>query len=340
MIPEPASTHQELDIPRLVPLLDSRVFELIILPTEKCNFRCTYCYEDFEIGRMTRQTIDAVKQLIRNRVDELDALQLSWFGGEPLLASKIVLEISQFAKKLADERQNLRYQAHITTNASLLDAEMFSKLTAAGVTDYQISLDGPKDIHDQSRRNSSGTGTFDRIWNNLLAIRRTDIPANLRLRIHFDSDTAFQMDSLIQQLRLDLLPDKRFQAVFHEIERLGGPNDAQIKSLSATAKSLTYDYLNRRLHGKDFVAPPMEPYVCYAARANSLLIRADGRIGKCTVALNDARNDIGKLNDDGTLTLSQPRLSPWLRGITNLDPHVLECPLVGLPELPTEHLSA
>lgn len=26
--------------------------QLIILPTEKCNFRCTYCYEDFLISKM------------------------------------------------------------------------------------------------------------------------------------------------------------------------------------------------------------------------------------------------------------------------------------------------
>jgi uncharacterized protein len=31
--------------------LSPRFQQLTILPTEKCNFRCTYCYEDFELGK-------------------------------------------------------------------------------------------------------------------------------------------------------------------------------------------------------------------------------------------------------------------------------------------------
>jgi len=45
----------------------------------------------------------------------------------------------------------------------------------------------------------------------------------------------------------------------------------------------------------------LENYICYASKANSLVIRADGRIAKCTVALNDERNHIGDLKPDGSL---------------------------------------
>jgi uncharacterized protein len=31
--------------------ISRKVQQLIILPTEKCNFRCSYCYEDFMIGK-------------------------------------------------------------------------------------------------------------------------------------------------------------------------------------------------------------------------------------------------------------------------------------------------
>jgi uncharacterized protein len=138
------------------------------------------------------------------------------------------------------------------------------------------------------------------------------------------------MDSLIDDLKQHLLPDPRFFVFFHEIERLGGPNDAQIQPMSHEEQELALAYLNRKLYGDDFTAPEAEPYVCYAARPNSLLIRSDGTVGKCTVALNDSRNVIGKLKPDGTLTLDQKRIWPWLRGLETLDPEVLECPLAGL----------
>jgi len=41
----------ELD-KNILATLNPKSLELILYPTEQCNFRCTYCYEDFLIGRM------------------------------------------------------------------------------------------------------------------------------------------------------------------------------------------------------------------------------------------------------------------------------------------------
>ncbi|HEY0232414.1 MAG TPA: radical SAM protein, partial [Dokdonella sp.] len=72
-----------------------------VLPTEKCNFRCTYCYEDFKIGRMQAPVVRGLKRLISNRAPSLRRLSLSWFGGEPLLAKPVVLEVGTHAYKVA-----------------------------------------------------------------------------------------------------------------------------------------------------------------------------------------------------------------------------------------------
>ena len=71
-------------------------------------------------------------------------------------------------------------------------------------------------------------------------------------------------------------------------------------------------------------------YICYAAKANSLLVRADGRIGKCTVALNDPRNDIGRLAEDGSVVIDNDKLRPWISGLGTLDVATLGCPLSRL----------
>jgi uncharacterized protein len=95
--------------------------------------------------------------------------------------------------------------------------------------------------------------------------------------------------------------------------------------------------LQTKLFGDNLASPQNSSVsthpVCYAAQPNSLLIRSNGDVGKCTVALNDERNKIGSLQLDGTLKLIPGRFAPWVRGIENIDPVELACPLIGLPAI-------
>ncbi len=54
------------------------------------------------------------------------------------------------------------------------------------------------------------------------------------------------------------------------------------------------------------------PYICYASWLNSFVIMPDGTLSKCAVRLYEDINRIGKLNDDGTLTIDG-KLLLWAR---------------------------
>ena len=71
---------------------------LIILPTEQCNFRCKYCYEDFKVGKMAKFCVEGINKLISQRLPNTSNLTISWFGGEPLLALDIISNISHHIK--------------------------------------------------------------------------------------------------------------------------------------------------------------------------------------------------------------------------------------------------
>ena len=75
-----SSSQARLEPGRLVSCFSNRRLELIVMPTEQCNFRCTYCYEDFRLGRMNSNTIESLRSLLSNRIDKLDQLYISWFG--------------------------------------------------------------------------------------------------------------------------------------------------------------------------------------------------------------------------------------------------------------------
>lgn len=317
----------------LAQLLSSQNQELILFPTEQCNFRCIYCYEDFKVGRMSKGTIDGIKALLEQRVPELSKLHLSWFGGEPLVAKDIVLDISSYATKLAERHSGVNYFSSMTTNAYLLTPKVFTDLVSVGVKNYQITLDGPDIIHNQRRLQANGNGTFDKIWTHLTYMQESSQQFNVTLRVHFDINSIEYMQTFIDVLRNQFADDSRFTIHFKPLENLGGPNVHLIdvvpyakreKIISSFYQRL---YKNKQTKISDSIK---NPYVCYAAKPNSLTIRANGSIGKCTVALNDPRNQIGYLQSDGTLKIDNDRLNPWFKGYKNLDEDILACPIQGL----------
>lgn len=310
---------------------DTRLLELIILPTEKCNFRCTYCYEDFVIGRMQPEVRSGLKRLLESRAPELRQLKLGWFGGEPTLALDVVEELCRFAKELA-ERYGFLFSSSMTTNGYLLD-QCFDRLLGWGVTEYQISLDGPKEYHDRTRLRANKSGTFDRIWQNLLMLREKPGRFHVILRLHMNPQNVGALYSFVPVLDRELLQDHRFSLLFAPVEHLGGPHDDDFNILNGAEEARHIRGL-RSLLSSDLlheaeVADEM-PYVCYASKPNSFVIRSTGAICKCTVALNDPANLIGRLMPTGEMIIDREKLFPWLRGWESRSGSDLYCPLAGM----------
>ena len=108
-----------------------RTLQLILLVHEDCNFRCTYCYEKFEKRAMSLETANDIIKYINNEIknnrSKYDKIQLSWFGGEPLLNLKIIEYISSSVIEIA-RKNKIEYSADMTTNGYLLNPRVFQKL--------------------------------------------------------------------------------------------------------------------------------------------------------------------------------------------------------------------
>lgn len=209
----------ELSRTRLDLLADNRM-HLIVMPTEQCNFRCSYCYEDFEIGAMSDAVWSGVAALVDRRVPELRSFELSWFGGEPLLAAERVVGLTQRARDLA-AAHGVHFGSDVTTNASLLRPRLFERLTSAGVGLYQITLDGPAAVHDRFRTTVNRRATFDEIRANLHHALGTDHSFSFVIRIHVREelrDHLAEMADLLAEL-----DDPRVSFFFRGISDLGGP---------------------------------------------------------------------------------------------------------------------
>jgi uncharacterized protein len=152
------------------------------------------------------------------------------------------------------------------------------------------------------------------------------------IRVHFTPDSVLQLDPLINAINEEFAADDRFCVYFKDVSRLGRPHDDATRLFSYRLIKEARAYLNAKLINQAQAASldAFGSYICYASKPTSLLIRADGQVGKCTVALYDERNNLGRLNPDGTLLINQDKLRSWMRGFVGLSEPELACPLSAM----------
>ncbi|TAM04936.1 MAG: radical SAM protein [Paraburkholderia sp.] len=316
--------------------LSNRNLELTIFPTEQCNFRCTYCYEDFSTGKMTPEIIAGIKDLITNRAADIENLRLGWFGGEPLLALDVMLEISHHANEICEKFDVNLLPGQVTTNGFNLTLPVAQELIHLKQSEFQISLDGTAASHDRTRKLISGRGTFERIFENILALKKSDLRFKILLRLHLLPHNVDSIENLIETLSPLIESDDRFCVLFKRVSNFGGPNATEIDTLEHLHSEELITKFKPRLNRNGKLNPrelkQQGNYICYASKPNSLLIRSNGSISKCTIALSDDFNIVGKLTSNGKIGFDATKMRSWMRGFESFSPEVLECPLNKFPE--------
>jgi uncharacterized protein len=307
--------------------LSNERLRLTILPTEKCNFRCNYCWEDYQLKAMNQSTVNGIKKLLTYRAEKLKILEIQWFGGEPLLAKNIVIDISKHIQQLKVLYPQINLECGMTTNGYLLDYKTINELCQLGIRKYNIGLDGIAKFHDNTRIFADGRGTFNTIWNNLISIKNSDLECQVILTINFFKNNYLEaIPPLLQLIENELQGDKRFLLYFKSIQQLGNKNDCQIEKVNQEEEELIINELCQFLKNQQILKHNYDDYVCFAATLNSMIIRANGIINKCIIALNEKNNNVGKLNENGTLTIDNQKYALWSKGFNPLDKLYLKCP--------------
>jgi uncharacterized protein len=303
---------------------------LILMPTEKCNFRCVYCYEEFKRGRMSREVIESVVRLVALKAPSLRSLSVGWFGGEPLAAINIVEEISHRAVKLCAE-SGTQYSASMTTNGFLLTEERAERCFSSRITNFQITLDGPAETHNTLRVLAGGGDTFHTILENLYGLRSKTDDFHVRLRVNFTPQSAPSIPRFLQFLGEDFGGDPRFSISFHRVGHWGGPNDDLVEICDRkSADALEVEFMKLAFQagfGLEAWKESVQVFgsACYASDPRSFVIGSDGTVYKCTVAFEDPRNRIGRISPDGTLAISDQLHALWTSSGEETDTGCQQC---------------
>lgn len=117
--------------------------------TEKCNLRCKMCGQWGESGVTKNKAAGDVKaeldfETLKKFIDQISYFKpsITLFGGEPMLYPKCV-ELIKYIK-------NKKMHVLMITNAALIKGKA-AELVESGLDELNVSLDGPRDLHDQIR---------------------------------------------------------------------------------------------------------------------------------------------------------------------------------------------
>ncbi len=147
----------------------------IVKPTHKCNLRCAYCYVEAtaERGTMSDETLrNTIKKLLEFDCSKDGHVNFIWHGGEPLLAGK------RFFRKVVTYQDEFRNGKNVSnsvqSNGTLLNESLADFFLKHNFT-VGMSLDGPQEINDLTRRFADGSSCFDAVMKGHSIARKKEI---------------------------------------------------------------------------------------------------------------------------------------------------------------------
>lgn len=278
---------------------NSNNLKLTIAPTMICNFSCPYCYEKpDQQSFMSKEVIAAIKDMVSVSVNQKKNLHVTWYGGEPLLATDIIWDLSEYFIDIC-AKNNVNYSASIVTNGYLIDDKVINSFVKYKISSVQITIDGPPDIHNTRRRlKNISVPTFDIILNN--AKKVLDAGIRLNIRINVDKSNVSRVNDLLDILSKNQMQDSSVS--------LGHVKDAAKSCEFSNALYLTTEEFAKEVLRADVkllelgfnpknypLYPHLRSHSCGADSTNSKVIAPNGNMYKCWHDISDDLMCIGNV---------------------------------------------
>ncbi|MCL2399863.1 MAG: SPASM domain-containing protein [Defluviitaleaceae bacterium] len=268
---------------------------LIIAPSMDCNFRCTYC---FELGQLRKQRMpdDVAAKLVAfvdEKANHLSNLDITWFGGEPLLDMERIEDLSYKFLQIC-EKNSIEYKANVITNGYLYSPNIAERLKSCKVNYVQITLDGVKEIHDSRRFLECGNGTFDTIIQNL---KDTKGILPVALRINVDIENQEQASEILSIIKAEGL--EGFVSPYLGHVASFGDNCGSDKCISKNQFSeIRVQFMQKIGENMMDMLPKPKSNFCIADSCNGWVIDPVGDMYKCHADIGSKSKRVSSLLDE------------------------------------------
>lgn len=289
---------------------ESDFLNVILVPSLLCNFKCPYCFQKtFDCGENSvEKYFKALKKYAEQNFKLHKKVQISLFGGEPLLYVKEILEFLDWVK-LDSEKHKYEYFIILTTNGSLLTKDMLGKLIDHNLHSLQITLDSDKDTHDKTRIFKNDKPSFDLLMdiiNNIVFDKDFIEKFRFVLRVNLNntnvSKVAKSLENVKEKHRKHI---HMLVRVIYNTESYCEKNDNDLNSLQ--------EYYEKLLEmGFDIVKDQFQYASCEACGDRKTFhLMPDLSVWKCINDLNKKEAKIGDLTEGGEILLSVNNVISW-----------------------------
>ena len=176
--------------------LKNEIRSVDLFITEKCNMKCDYCFHPKTGAVLSveqgKKILDRLKQL------SPESMQITFFGGEPLLYPQTVLELAEYARTLwpPDDKGRHTSTFSISTNGTYFDEDVFKRFAELGMA-IQVSCDGDEITHTEYRH-----GDYNLIVENMKKILK--IKPDMSVRMTFTPKTVGRLSINIKYLHQEI----------------------------------------------------------------------------------------------------------------------------------------
>ncbi len=161
------------------PLALNNIQALVLQPTPLCNIDCRYCYlPDRTVNRvMTSAVLARVLEACFSSSLLAESVVLLWHAGEPLA---VPLTFYREALALVERfnTRGVRVIPTLQTNAIRITQQWCDFIKQYDIR-VGVSLDGPQHIHDHSRVDRAGRGTFIRAMRGIELLQQNGIEPSI-----------------------------------------------------------------------------------------------------------------------------------------------------------------
>lgn len=308
---------------------DNDFLNIVLVPSLACNFKCPYCFEKDNtcVKEDVEKYFESLKKYAEKHFKTHRCVQISLFGGEPLLYANECIDFLKWVDSDSKKRE-YSYFTSIVTNGSLVNESTIKQLLKHNLRSLQITIDSDKETHDRLRIFKNGNPSFEILLDKIrltLDLIKDSKDFQFVLRINLNNANTKKVSKSLAMIeeryrsKIDLLI-----RVLYNTNTYFGKNSNNVSELEE------YFDLGKEL-GFGIIQEKYNYQSCEGcADSKFFYLMPDLSMWKCINDLKNKNACIGKINGDGEPEVVSENIINWYNNASSAfsDEECLKCKLL------------